>query len=254
MPTALVTGASSGIGAAFARRLAKDGYSLILVARNESRLRDAAPRLRAAGAPAVEVLAADLADSAGRAAVRARLEATDSARAVDVLINNAGMGLGKSFLGSSPEELRVLLDVNVTAVMELTHAALPGMIARGRGGIVNISSIAGMLPGRGSTYGASKAWVTAFTEGVALTARRRGVAMVAVCPGFVRTEFHERANMDMTGKPRWVYVPMDTVVRQSLAALWSGRTVVVPGPLYKLVALAARLAPRALIRRAALRF
>jgi short-subunit dehydrogenase len=252
MPTALVTGASSGIGAAFAKRLAADRYSLILVARNESRLHAARTELLAAGAPEVEVLPADLTDHGQRHAVCRRL--ADESKPIDLLVNNAGMGLGINFLRATEEQLQSQLDLNVTAVMMLTHAALPGMIARGHGGVVTISSIAGMVPGRGSTYGASKAWATAFSEGIGLSVRRKGIRMVAVCPGFVRTEFHERAGIDMRGKPGWMYVPVETVVGQSLAALRSGKSVVVPGPLYKAIAVAAKLAPRSLVRVVAARF
>jgi short-subunit dehydrogenase len=252
MPTALVTGASSGIGAAFARRLASDGYRLILVARDESRLNAARPSLLSAGAEDVEILSADLTDGEQRRAVCQRL--ADSKRPVDLLVNNAGMGLGRSFLASTAAELRTQLDLNVTAVMELTHAALPAMVAQAHGGIINISSVAGMLPGRASAYGASKAWVTAFSEGVGMSVRRRGIRMLAVCPGFVRTEFHERAGIDMRGRPGWLYVPIDTVVEESLAALRAGRYRVIPGRLYKTLMAAAALAPRSLVRTIAARF
>lgn len=252
MPTALVTGASSGIGAAFAQRLAADRYRLILVARNTSRLLAARAGLLAAGAEEVEVLPADLTDGEQRHTVCQRL--ADGTAPVDLLVNNAGIGLGKNFLAATEEELQGQLDLNVTAVMMLTHAVLPGMVQRGHGGVVTISSIAGMVPGRGSTYGASKAWVTAFSEGIGLSVRHKGIRMVAVCPGFVRTEFHDRAGIDMRGKPGWMYVPMSTVVGQSLAALRSGRSLVVPGSLYKTIAVAAKLAPRSLVRAVAARF
>lgn len=249
MPCALITGASSGIGAAFARHLARHGYRLILVARDSSRLTALASELRSA--PAVEVLSADLSDSGARHTVMARL--SDATRPVDLLINNAGASIGKGFLAATPGELTAQLELNVTAVMLLTHAALPGMIARGHGGVINIASIAGMLPGRGSTYSASKAWVTSFTEGTALSLRGTGVRMLAVCPGFVHTEFHQRANLDMSGRPEWMFVDMPTVVGQSMRALRDGRTIVIPGPLYKGVAAAAKLAPRALVRAVAAR-
>lgn len=248
-PTALITGASSGIGAGFARRLARDGYHLILVARTEKRLRATADECSRLGAPSVEVIAADLADRERRHTVEERL--ADTARPVDLLVNNAGLGLGTRFRDATGDRLQFQLDLNVAAVMHLTHAALPGMVDRGRGAIINISSIAGMLPGRGSTYGASKAWVTAFTEGVGMAVRGSGVRMTAVCPGFVRTGFHERAGIDMAGKPGWMYVPVDTVVDDALRALWSGQLVVVPGLLYRLVAGFAKIAPRALVRQAA---
>ncbi|MBN9609092.1 MAG: short-chain dehydrogenase [Actinobacteria bacterium 69-20] len=252
MPTAMVTGASSGIGAAFARRLAADGYRLVLVARNRSRLDDDRATLRAAGAPGVEILGADLTDRAARLDVCARL--TDDEIPVDLLVNNAGMGLGKDFLAATQRELVDQLELNVTAVMALTHAALPGMVARHRGGVINIASIAGMLPGRGSTYSASKAWVTSFTEGIAMSLQGTGVRMVAVCPGFVRTEFHQRADIDMTGTPGFLYTDVNTVVEQALSALRAGRTVVVPGGLYKALAAAAKMAPRALVRKVAYRY
>ena len=252
MPTAMVTGASSGIGAAFARRLAADGYRLVLVARNRSRLDDDRATLRAAGAPGVEILGADLTDRAARLDVCARL--TDAEIPVDLLANNAGMGLGKDFLAATQRELVDQLELNVTAVMALTHAALPGMVARHRGGVINIASIAGMLPGRGSTYSASKAWVTSFTEGIAMSLQGTGVRMVAVCPGFVRTEFHQRADIDMTGTPGFLYTDVNTVVEQALSALRAGRTVVVPGGLYKALAAAAKMAPRALVRKVAYRY
>lgn len=252
MPTALVTGASSGIGAAFARRLAAERYSLVLVARNESRLRAARAGLLTSGAPDVEVLPADLTDSEQRHTVCERL--ADDVKPIDLLVNNAGKGLGIGFLRATEEQLQSQLDLNVTAVLMLTHAALPGMIARGHGGVITISSVAGMVPGRGSAYGASKAWATAFSEGVGLAVRRKGIRMVAVCPGYVRTEFHERAGIDMHGTPDWMYVPMETIVAQSLAALRSGKSVVVPGPLYKALTVAAKLAPRSLVRALAARF
>jgi short-subunit dehydrogenase len=252
MPTALITGASSGIGAAYAQRLAADGYSLVLVARNESRLRAERPGLLSAGAPDVEVLPADLTDPGQRHTVCQRL--ADDTRPVDLLVNNAGIGLGASFLTATDAQVRRQLDLNVTAVMLLTHAALPGMARRGHGGVITISSIAGMLPGRGSAYGASKAWATAFSEGIGLSVRHKGIRMVAVCPGFVRTEFHQRAGIDMSGRPGWMYVPASTVVGESLAALRSGRSVVIPGGLYKVIAAAAKLAPRSLVRAVAARF
>ncbi len=249
MGTVLITGASAGIGAAFARRLATDGHHLVLVARDAKRLEAARPDLLEVGAPGVEILPADLTDPEQRSRVEARLR--DQGRPVDLLINNAGKGLGKGFLGATDAELREQLDLNVTAVMLLTHAALPGMIARRHGGVINIASVAGMLPGRGSAYSASKAWVISFSEGIAMSLRGTGVRMVAVCPGFVHTEFHDRADIDMAGKPEVLYVDVDTVVTESMQALRSGKPLVVPGALYKGVAAAAKLAPRALVRRVA---
>jgi len=249
MGTTLITGASAGIGAAFARHFALAGDRLVLVARDAARLEHARPTLLAAGAPEVEVLAADLTDPEQRSRVAARLR--DDDRPVDILVNNAGKGLGKGFAAATDAELLEQLELNVTAVMLLTHAALPGMIARRHGGVINIASVAGLLPGRGSAYSASKAWVIAFTEGIAMSLRGTGVRMVAVCPGFVHTEFHDRADIDMTGKPEALYVDVDTVVSESMEALRASRPMVVPGPLYKGVVNAAKLAPRSLVRRVA---
>ncbi|GGM08356.1 SDR family NAD(P)-dependent oxidoreductase [Nakamurella endophytica] len=249
MPTALVTGASSGIGAAFARRLAAAGHHLVLVARDAARLEDARGPLRAQGAPDVEVLAADLTDPAQLQAVQERL--ADPGRPVDLLVNNAGLAVGHDFLDAPPAELQHQIDLNVTAVTLLARAALPGMVARGHGGVINVASVAGLIPGRGTTYAGSKAFVVALTEGLTTPLRGTGVRVQALCPGFVRTEFHRRAGIDMSRAPGWVYVDVDTVVRTSLADLRANRPVSVPGPLYRTLVGAVRVLPRGLVRRVA---
>jgi short-subunit dehydrogenase len=242
-PVALITGPTSGLGAGYARRFARDGYDLVLVARDVDRLVDLAAELRAAHRVEVEVLPADLADVAGRDRVAARLGA-----GVTVLVNNAGFGTSGEFAAADPALLQRQLDVNVTAVMQLTRAALPPMISAGRGSVINIASVAGLLSGRGSTYSASKAWVVSFSEGLANGLNGTGVGVHAVCPGFVRTEFHQRAGIDMASIPGPLWLSVDDVVAESLADVAEGKVLSIPGVQYKVLTTAGRMAPRRLVR------
>ncbi len=247
MPTALVTGATAGIGAAFTRHLAASGHRLVLVARDATRLEQSRTSLLSFGAPEVEVLVADLTQPDQRATVAARLTVGD----VDLLVNNAGIGLGVSFQAASQEQVLAQLDINVTAPTVLCHAAVPAMVARGHGGIINVASVAGLIPGRGTTYAASKAYVISLSEGLSNALTGTGVRVQALCPGFVRTEFHQRAGIDMDKTPSWTYVDIDELVVTSLADLRANRVLSVPGRLYSSLAVAARLLPRGMIRRAA---
>ncbi len=237
--TALVTGPTAGIGLAFARRLAATGHHLVLVARDEQRLRDVADDLRREHGVEVEVLAADLADRAALARVEARV--ADPDRPVDLLVNNAGFGLKHPFLENDIEDEQAMLDVLVTAVLRLSHAALGPMVARRDGAIVNVSSVAGYLP-RG-TYSAAKAYVTALSEWADLTYRDRGVRVMALLPGFTRTEFHGRMDVGPDSAPSWMWLDADRLVADALADLERGRTISVPSKRYKVLAAVARYTP-----------
>ncbi len=238
MTTALVTGATAGIGAAFARQLAARGHDLVLVARDAARLESAAQQLRSYGVQ-VEVLSADLADDAGCAAVEERCKA-----GVDVLVNNAGLGTKGDFHEIDLVHEEHMLRVNVRAVMRLTHAALPSMVARGSGAIVNVSSVAGFAPGtRAATYSASKAYVTNFSESLHLQYGEHGVKVLALCPGFTRTEFHSRAEMDISGVPARLWLDAEEVVATALSDLDKGKSLSVPGAQYKAIVTATRVIP-----------
>lgn len=247
-PTALVTGATAGIGAAFARRLAADGYGLVLVARDGERLAATAQQLRAAHDGAVETIVADLSTPDGQERVAAR--AADSDRPIDLLVNNAGRTINGAFVRNRLEDETAMLNLNVYAVMRLTHAVLPGMVARRSGGVINVSSIAGFgVPMPGSTYSATKAWVTNFTESVALSVAPFGVRVMALCPGYVRTELHQRAGINMSKTPNFLWLDADRLVGDALRDLRRGAVVSVPAWKYKVAAFALRHFPRPLVQR-----
>jgi short-subunit dehydrogenase len=243
---AVVTGATAGIGAAFARRLHADGYTLLLVARDAERLGAMAAGLGDT-AGTVETVSADLTTPGGLAAVEKQLRE----RPVELLVNNAGFTLNRPFVESSPEAEERLLALNVTAVMRLTLAALAGMVQRGSGGVVNVSSVAGFgVPSPGSTYSATKAWVTNFSESVGESVRSRGVHVMALCPGYTKTEFHTRAGIDTARTPGWVWLAADEVVTAALRDLARGKLVSIPSWKYKVAVFGMRHLPRALLRRA----
>ncbi|WP_329135571.1 SDR family oxidoreductase [Streptomyces sp. NBC_01476] len=239
MTTSLITGATSGIGAAFARRLAADSHRLVLVARDEDRLARTAAELRARYNASVEVLPADLAEDHGIAAVEARL--SDPARPVQVLVNSAGFGNRGVFLDVPVAEEVRMLKVHCEAVLRLTAAAVPAMRDRRHGFVINVASIAAFMP-RG-TYGASKAWVVRFTEGIAHELQGSGIRFLVLCPGLTRTEFHDRAGMDASRLPSWAWLNPNKVVAIALRDLARGRTLSVPDPRYKLAAALARHTP-----------
>lgn len=244
MGTALVTGATSGIGLELAWQLAADRHGLVLVARDRDRLERVARQLRAAADVPVEVLRADLAEQTGLDAVADRLRA--AARPVGLLVNNAGFALGQPFVGGRREREEEALDVMVRAVMVLSQAAASAMVPRGRGAILNVSSVAALTTM--GTYAAHKAWVRTFTEGLASELRGTGVTATAVCPGFVRTEFHHRGGLDGDALPPVAWVDVHKVVAAALDGVRRGRVVVTPTLRYRLASAALRAAPRWAVR------
>jgi uncharacterized protein len=237
--TALVTGATSGIGLSFARQLAEAGYQLVVVSRTRERQELVAAELREKYGVEVEVISADLGVREELAPVEARL--ADRARPVDLLVNNAGLGLKKKFLDNTVEEEQYAFDVLVTAVLRLMHAALGAMVERGHGSVVNVSSVSAYLP-RG-TYSAAKAYVTALSEWADLTYRDQGVHVMALMPGFTRTEFHERMDVSQESAPSWMWLDVDELVAEALRDLEKGRRVSVPTKRYKALATLAKYTP-----------
>ncbi|MCY7395469.1 MAG: SDR family oxidoreductase [Nocardioides sp.] len=244
-PVALVTGPTAGIGRSFAQQLAARGHDLVLVARDQVRLAQVADELRTTYGVHVEVLPADLVERDDLARVEARLG--DPARPVDLLVNNAGFGLKERFLVNSVDQETAMLDVLVTAVLRLSHAALGPMAERGHGGVINVSSVAGFLP-RG-TYGAAKAWVNSFTEWAGHEYADRGVTVMVLAPGFTRTEFHERMDVARASAPDFLWLDPDALVRTALADFDRGRVWSVPSPQYKVIAAVARLVPNGVLQR-----
>ncbi|MFZ8757808.1 SDR family NAD(P)-dependent oxidoreductase [Microbacterium sp. HMH0099] len=248
--TALVTGASSGLGAEFARQLAAQGAHVVLVARDRSALDEVAQTVRAAGGSA-EVLPADLLDADALAEVEQRLG--DARRPVHLLVNNAGFGLDLAFEKNPVVDEVRHLRLHVEAALRLTHAVLPGMLERGGGRIVNVASVAGFVP-RG-TYGAAKGWLISFSRWMNVVYGGRGVTATAVCPGFVHTSFHERLGLPpgAEGVPAGMWLDAADVAREGLRDAARGRSVSVPSLRYKVLVAASRLLPDRLVVAAASR-
>ena len=244
MTTALVTGATAGIGREFALQRAARGDDLVLVARDVDRLEALAAELRATRGVEVEVLTADLSDREATARVAERLAEVD--RPVDLLVNNAGFGMKKSFLAAELAEEEAMFDVLCRAVLVLSHAAGRAMKARGQGQIINVSSVAGWIAS--GTYSAAKSWVTVFSEGLAGELAGSGVTVTALCPGFTRTEFHARAKIRDDAFPGFMWLDASRLVRECLEDADKGRVISVPSVLYKGLHLATKIAPRRLLR------
>lgn len=246
---ALVTGASSGIGEAFARDLAGRGTALVLVARRADRLAALADGLRATGVE-VEVLPADLASPAGREAVAERLRSDDDP--IDLLVNNAGLGAATMFHAGDPGRYREILDVNIAAVVELSHAAIGRMVGRGGGTIVNVSSLGGLAPGPGfAVYSASKAFVCSFGESLHEEYRRRGIVVTTVCPGATHTDFGATAGAGDPDLPEALWQTPEQVVAEALSAAGRGRSRRITGWPNRIAGVATSFLPGPLSRRIA---
>jgi hypothetical protein len=247
--TALITGASAGIGAAFARRLARAGYRLILVARRRERLEDLARELGGA-----DVLPADLTRDGELKLVEERILAEPS---LELVVNNAGFGVSGRFYESPVEDQARMHQLHVMAAMRVAHAALRAMTPRGQGGLINVSSVAafGQTPGSVS-YCATKAWMNSFTEGLYLELKSAGsaVKVQALCPGFTYSEFHDVMGMDRSRIPAFLWLRAEDVVEMSLKGLARGKLFVVTGGAYKTIVILERLAPRFLRTGLAIRY
>ncbi|MCU1514259.1 MAG: Short-chain dehydrogenase [Microbacteriaceae bacterium] len=244
MGVALVTGGTSGIGAAFARQLAAQGFDLVLVARSADRLELMATELRATGR-SVEVMQGDLSDRGDVARIAARLE--DSNKPIDLLVNNAGFGIHSAITDPDLTELDRGFEVMCRAVHVLSGAAARGMMPRGTGHILNVSSTAGYIT-MGS-YSAMKAWVTSFTEGLAVELRGTGVGVTVLCPGWARTEFHDRAGIRKSSIPNFLWLDAEQLVRASLRDISRGKVISIPTLRYRTLIWLARHAPRSWIRK-----
>ena len=244
-PIALVTGATAGIGAAFAELLASENHDLVIVARDLPRLNQRADEWRSKFGVEVEVIQADLSRDEDIRRIELRLQ--NISRPIEVLINNAGFGINKSFTASDIAEEIALLDVLVTAPMRLMHAVLPGMKDRDSGIIINVSSVAGWIAG--GTYSAAKSYLTVLSESLHTELKATNVRVHALCPGFTRTEFHQRGNMKMGGLPKWFWLTAEQVVKDSWIAAKSGKALSVPGRQYKVLSLITRFGPRPLVRK-----
>lgn len=240
---ALVTGATVGIGESFTRLLAHNGYNIVLVARDLPRLQERAKGLESTFGIVTTVIQADLATDAGCKSIEDFIINNH----IDVLINNAGFGLNKAFTQSQLEAEQQMLDVLVRTPMRLMHVALPAMKERNKGVIINVSSVAGWIAG--GTYSASKSYLTVLTESLHTELASTNVKVSALCPGFTRTEFHQRGGMSMKGLPAFMWLNADKLVATAWKDAVAGKAVSVPGWQYQLLTFVMRNAPRPLVRK-----
>jgi short-subunit dehydrogenase len=250
MATALITGASSGLGEEFARQLARENYDLVLTARREDRLKAVAAEAIKLGSSKVDVIASDLGQP--NAATELHREVTERGIEIECLINNAGFGTHGIFHKLPLEREIEEINLNIGAVVSLTRLFLQGMVERRRGTIINVASTAAFQPvPYMATYGASKSFVLDFSEAVAYEVKSFGVAVMALCPGPTRTEFQDIAGVNETGVPTFAYMDAKTVVAQGLASAKRGKAIRINGIMNQVMAQSTRLAPRSLVARIA---
>ena len=245
MAAALVTGATAGIGEAFARFLAAKGFDLVIVARDQERLTARAAELRSKFNIQVEILRADLFNPGDLQKVQDRLSNADAP--IEVLINNAGFGIKDSFLTSNLEDEVRLLRVLAEVPMVLMHEVLPAMVARNSGTIINVSSVASFIAG--GSYSAAKSWLTVMSEALHTELSKTNVHVTALCPGFTHTEFHQRGKMKMDGLPEFMWLDADDVVADAWKVSQAGGAISVPGGQYKTLTFLARYLPRPIVRK-----
>ena len=240
---ALVTGATAGIGESFTRLLAENNYNIVMVARDLQRLEERARGLESKFNISTHVIQADLATESGCAVIEQYI----SNNQIDVLINNAGFGLNKAFTMSSLEAEQQMLDVLVRTPMRLMHAVLPGMKERNKGVVINVSSVAGYIAG--GSYSASKSYITVISESLNTELAGTNVKVSALCPGFTRTEFHQRARMSMKGLPNFMWLNADELVKKAWSDALRGEAVSIPGWQYRVLTFVIQTVPRSLVRK-----
>ena len=240
---ALVTGATAGIGESFTRLLAENNYNIVLVARDLPRMQERARDLEAKYKVSTHVIQADLATDAGCAAVEQYITNNQ----IDVLINNAGFGINKAFTMSALDAEQQMMDVLVRTPMRLMHVALPGMKERNKGVVINVSSVAGYIAG--GSYSASKSYLTVLTESLHTELAGTNLKISALCPGFTRTEFHQRGRMSMKGLPNFMWLNSDDLVAKSWSDALKGEAVSIPGWQYQLLVFLIQSIPRSIVRK-----
>lgn len=240
---AVVTGATAGIGESFTRLLAANNYNVVLVARDLPRLNERAAALQQTYGIETIVLQADLSTNDGCALVESYIAEHE----IDVLINNAGFGINKAFTVSTLVDEQNLLDVLVRTPMRLMHVALPGMKARNKGIIINVSSVAGFIAG--GTYSASKSYLTVLSESLNTELAQTNVSISALCPGFTRTEFHQRGRMSMKGLPSFMWLNADELVTKAWSDALKGKAISIPSWKYQILTFVMRYAPRSMVRK-----